>query len=180
MSAVNPASVVNPAGMSQIPPPSAIGPGAILTSNTNGPLAVGPGFGSNNNRGNQQYSKLPVLVLEVHVLIIHQPKLATIAHMATTTTDSMPSLTKSRHIRASLRPTLHPMEGDTVPPHPRLDTLPRVTTRRVLASLLLPTPPLHSQLTLLVAIKVRLARVPILVAKLLPHLSTRLASTRPC
>ncbi|KAE8872147.1 hypothetical protein CFE70_006140 [Pyrenophora teres f. teres 0-1] len=55
MSAVNPASVVNPAGMSQIPPPSAIGPGAILTSSTNGPLAVGPGFGSSNTRGNQQY-----------------------------------------------------------------------------------------------------------------------------
>lgn len=109
MSAVNPASVVNPAGMSQIPPPSAIGPGAILTSNTNGPLAVGPGFGSNNNnnnnRGNQQYSKFPVLVLKVHVLIIHQPKLATLVHMATTTTDFMPFRIKSHHIRASLRTT---------------------------------------------------------------------------
>ena len=57
MSAVNPASVVNPAGMSQIPPPSAIGPGAILTSNTNAPLSVGPGFGSNTNRPAQQYGK---------------------------------------------------------------------------------------------------------------------------
>lgn len=57
MSAVNPASVVNPAGMSQIPPPSAIGPGAILTSNTNAPLSVGPGFGSNTNRPAQQYSE---------------------------------------------------------------------------------------------------------------------------
>ncbi|RMZ73799.1 psp1 domain-containing [Pyrenophora seminiperda CCB06] len=56
MSAVNPASVVNPAGMSQIPPPSAIGPGAILNAHANGPLAVGPGFGSNNHRGNQQYT----------------------------------------------------------------------------------------------------------------------------
>ncbi|EUC43849.1 hypothetical protein COCMIDRAFT_99827 [Bipolaris oryzae ATCC 44560] len=55
MSAVNPASVVNPAGMSQIPPPSAIGPGAIITSNTNAPLSVGPGFGSNTNRPAQQY-----------------------------------------------------------------------------------------------------------------------------
>lgn len=57
MSAVNPASVVNPAGISHIPPPSAIGPGAILTSNTNAPLSVGPGFGSNTNRAVQQYGK---------------------------------------------------------------------------------------------------------------------------
>ena len=75
MSAVNPASVVNPAGMSQIPPPSAIGPGAILTANTNGPLAVGPGFGSNNNnnnnRGNQQYSKSTVVVIHVCMLTIN-------------------------------------------------------------------------------------------------------------
>ncbi|KAF1834350.1 PSP1 domain-containing protein [Decorospora gaudefroyi] len=56
MSAVNPASVVNPAGMSQVPPPSAIGPGAILNSNnTNAPHAVGPGFGSNTRRSNQQH-----------------------------------------------------------------------------------------------------------------------------
>lgn len=56
MSAVNPASVVNPAGMSQIPPPSAIGPGAVLNSNAaNASLAVGPGFGSNNYRSNEQY-----------------------------------------------------------------------------------------------------------------------------
>ncbi len=56
MSAVNPASVVNPAGLTQIPPPSAIGPGAILNSNaTNAPLPVGPGFGSGNHRSNEQY-----------------------------------------------------------------------------------------------------------------------------
>ncbi|KAJ4371541.1 hypothetical protein N0V83_004760 [Neocucurbitaria cava] len=58
MSAVNPASVVNPAGLTQIPPPSAIGPGAILNSNTtNAPLSVGPGFGSNNYRSNEQYGR---------------------------------------------------------------------------------------------------------------------------
>ncbi|KAF2830760.1 PSP1-domain-containing protein [Ophiobolus disseminans] len=60
MSAVNPASVVNPAGMMQVQPPSAIGPGAILHSNAaygGSSLAVGPGFGSgfstghNNHRG---------------------------------------------------------------------------------------------------------------------------------
>lgn len=56
MSAVNPASVVNPAGMAQVPPPSAIGPGAILPSNTNTPLPVGPGFGSNMNRHGQHYN----------------------------------------------------------------------------------------------------------------------------
>ncbi|KAF1944768.1 PSP1-domain-containing protein [Clathrospora elynae] len=55
MSAVNPASVVNPAGSSHIPPPSAIGPGAILNSNNaTAPLAVGPGFGSNNRRSTEQ------------------------------------------------------------------------------------------------------------------------------
>ncbi|KAL6708975.1 hypothetical protein ACN47E_002102 [Coniothyrium glycines] len=55
MSAVNPASVVNPAGMSQIPPPSAIGPGAVLNASAaNAPLAVGPGFGSNNYRSSEQ------------------------------------------------------------------------------------------------------------------------------
>jgi len=58
MSAVNPASVVNPAGMTQIPPPSAIGPGAVLSSGaSNTPLAVGPGFGSSNQRSNEQYSE---------------------------------------------------------------------------------------------------------------------------
>ncbi|KAI4607941.1 hypothetical protein J4E80_009337 [Alternaria sp. BMP 0032] len=58
MSAVNPASVVNPAGMSQIPPPSAIGPGAIITSNSgNASSSVGPGFGSNTHRPAQQYGQ---------------------------------------------------------------------------------------------------------------------------
>jgi hypothetical protein len=53
MSAVNPASVVNPAGLMQVQPPSAVGPGAILHSNVaNTSLAVGPGFGSNNNNNN--------------------------------------------------------------------------------------------------------------------------------
>ncbi|KAF2020903.1 hypothetical protein BU24DRAFT_456929 [Aaosphaeria arxii CBS 175.79] len=50
MSAVNPASVVNPAGTSQIQPPSAIGPGAILHNRSpNSAAAVGPGFGSSAN-----------------------------------------------------------------------------------------------------------------------------------
>ncbi|KAH7083393.1 hypothetical protein BKA63DRAFT_403127 [Paraphoma chrysanthemicola] len=59
MSAVNPASVINPAGFSQVQPPSAIGPGAILHSNTtHAPLTVGPGFGNNNqHRGNDQYGR---------------------------------------------------------------------------------------------------------------------------
>ncbi|KAF3008506.1 hypothetical protein E8E13_005553 [Curvularia kusanoi] len=51
MSAVNPASVMNQAGMTRFQPPSAIGPGAIVQSNNANPsLAVGPGFGGNNNR----------------------------------------------------------------------------------------------------------------------------------
>lgn len=61
MSAVNPASVVNPVGMMQIPPPSAIGPGAIIHSSApNASLPVGPGFGSNTYRPNEQYGKPPV------------------------------------------------------------------------------------------------------------------------
>ncbi|KAJ4312908.1 hypothetical protein N0V94_007209 [Neodidymelliopsis sp. IMI 364377] len=57
MSAVNPASVVNPSGMMQIPPPSAIGPGAIMNSGTgNSSLPVGPGFG-NNHRPNEHYGR---------------------------------------------------------------------------------------------------------------------------
>jgi hypothetical protein len=52
MSAVNPASVVNPAGLMQVQPPSAVGPGAIMHSNAaNTSHAVGPGFGNNNQRG---------------------------------------------------------------------------------------------------------------------------------
>jgi hypothetical protein len=47
MSAVNPASVVNPTGQTQIQPPSAIGPGAIVHPRTpNAPVSVG-GFGNN-------------------------------------------------------------------------------------------------------------------------------------
>jgi hypothetical protein len=61
MSAVNPASVVNPAGMAQVPPPSAIGPGAIMNAHGNAPLAVGPGFGSTTHRPRQQYGKLTSL-----------------------------------------------------------------------------------------------------------------------
>ncbi|KAF1930113.1 uncharacterized protein M421DRAFT_3868 [Didymella exigua CBS 183.55] len=59
MSAVNPASVVNPAGLMQIPPPSAIGPGAIITpGNDNSSLPVGPGFGGNNSqRSNEHYGR---------------------------------------------------------------------------------------------------------------------------
>ncbi|KAF2204545.1 hypothetical protein GQ43DRAFT_469018 [Delitschia confertaspora ATCC 74209] len=58
MSAVNPASVVNPTGLMQVPPPSAIGPGAIIHSNSpNASLPVGPGFGSPSYRGNEQYGR---------------------------------------------------------------------------------------------------------------------------
>ena len=58
MSAVNPASVINPAGMMQVQPPSAIGPGAILHNNAaHASFAVGPGFGHNQHRGNAQYGK---------------------------------------------------------------------------------------------------------------------------
>jgi hypothetical protein len=57
MSAVNPASVVNPNGQTQIQPPSAIGPGAILhTRTTNAPASVG-GFGSNAFRATEQHGK---------------------------------------------------------------------------------------------------------------------------
>ncbi|KAF2465528.1 PSP1-domain-containing protein [Lindgomyces ingoldianus] len=57
MSAVNPASVVNPAGLMQVPPPSAIGPGAILHSTAQHPsVPVGPGFGTYRS-GQQQYSR---------------------------------------------------------------------------------------------------------------------------
>lgn len=58
MSAVNPASVVNPSGVMQIPPPSAIGPGAIINpGNATSSLPVGPGFGNNHNRSNEHYGK---------------------------------------------------------------------------------------------------------------------------
>lgn len=58
MSAVNPASVVNPNGLMHIPPPSAIGPGAILPSGAqNASLSVGPGFGHNAYRPNEHYGK---------------------------------------------------------------------------------------------------------------------------
>jgi hypothetical protein len=56
MSAVNPASVVNPSGQTQIQPPSAIGPGAIVHPRTpNAPASVG-GFG-NNAFQNEQYGE---------------------------------------------------------------------------------------------------------------------------
>lgn len=58
MSAVNPASVVNPAGLMQVQPPSAIGPGAIMHNSAgNSSLQVGPGFGSNQQRSGEQYGK---------------------------------------------------------------------------------------------------------------------------
>ena len=78
------------------------------------------------------------------------------------------------------RPTLRLMAEDTDLLPLLLAMLPRATTRRVLAHPSLRTPPLHSQLTPRVATKVQLAPVPMLVAKPLPPLSTRLASTRPC
>jgi hypothetical protein len=59
MSAVNPASVVNPAGVMQVQPPSAVGPGAIVHSNAaNASLAVGPGFGNNNHRGKSRSQQI--------------------------------------------------------------------------------------------------------------------------
>jgi hypothetical protein len=58
MSAINPASVINPAGNMQVQPPSAVGPGAIIHSHAgNSSFAVGPGFGSNNHRAHQQFGK---------------------------------------------------------------------------------------------------------------------------
>jgi hypothetical protein len=57
MSAINPASCVNPAGNMQVQPPSAVGPGAIMHSNANASLAVGPGFGHNNHHRAGQYGK---------------------------------------------------------------------------------------------------------------------------
>lgn len=61
MSAVNPASVVNPAGM-QIKPPSAIGPGAIVPNNApNASLSVGPLFGNSSYRSNEQFGKYTVV-----------------------------------------------------------------------------------------------------------------------
>ena len=64
MSAVNPASVVNPSGIMQVPPPTAIGPGAILHSHSaNASLPVGPGFGSSGFRQNEQYGTSLGLVL---------------------------------------------------------------------------------------------------------------------
>ena len=51
MSAVNPASVINPAGIMSVQPPSAIGPGAIV-HNAGRPQGVGYGFGNNNNNNN--------------------------------------------------------------------------------------------------------------------------------
>ena len=53
MSAVNPASVVNPAGLMQLGPPSAIGPGAILHPRVPSALSVGPGFGNTPYRAEQ-------------------------------------------------------------------------------------------------------------------------------
>lgn len=60
MSAVNPASVVNPAtpNAMRIPPPSAIGPGAIIKPGSgNSSLPVGPGFGAGYQSTNRQYSR---------------------------------------------------------------------------------------------------------------------------
>lgn len=72
MSAVNPASVVNPAGLNQIQPPSAIGPGAIIhTRTTNAPTAIGPGFGNQTYRQQPQQpqqpprGKLPIIDISV-------------------------------------------------------------------------------------------------------------------
>ncbi|KAH5009958.1 hypothetical protein HBI74_203110 [Parastagonospora nodorum] len=58
MSAINPASVINPAGNMQVQPPSAVGPGAIMRSHAgNSSFAVGPGFGNNNHRAHHQYGR---------------------------------------------------------------------------------------------------------------------------
>ena len=55
MSAVNPASVVNPNGQTQIQPPSAIGPGAIVHTRTPNAPSSAPvgGFGNNAFRTEQ-------------------------------------------------------------------------------------------------------------------------------
>jgi hypothetical protein len=69
MSAINPASVINPAGNMQVQPPSAVGPGAIVHAHGgNASYAVGPGFGSNNNnqRPNQQYGKSCSFLSHIH------------------------------------------------------------------------------------------------------------------
>jgi hypothetical protein len=56
MSAVNPASVVNPNGQTQIQPPSAIGPGAITHTHTPNASASVGGFGNQAFR-TEQYGK---------------------------------------------------------------------------------------------------------------------------
>jgi hypothetical protein len=60
MSAINPASCVNPAGNMQVQPPSAVGPGAIMRSNANSSLAVGPGFGHRAAQYGKLISSLPI------------------------------------------------------------------------------------------------------------------------
>jgi hypothetical protein len=58
MSAINPASVVNPGGSMPVQPPSAVGPGAIMHHSAyNTSLAVGPGFGNGGHRAHDQYGE---------------------------------------------------------------------------------------------------------------------------
>jgi hypothetical protein len=67
MSAINPASVINPAGNMQVQPPSAVGPGAIMHAHGgNASFAVGPGFGNNSHRPHQQYGNFHPLHFIIH------------------------------------------------------------------------------------------------------------------
>ena len=97
MSAVNPASVVNPAGLMQIPPPSAIGPGAIMHSgNGNSSLPVGPGFGNSNYRSNEHYGKCSCKLMWVYEANNIQVAAVTTQIRAIMTMATLPSLTSFR------------------------------------------------------------------------------------
>lgn len=62
MSAINPASVINPADRMNVQPPSAVGPGAIMHRNGGySSYSVG-GFGNSGYRGNGQYGTFKLLL----------------------------------------------------------------------------------------------------------------------
>jgi hypothetical protein len=113
MSAVNPASVVNPAGLIQIQPPSAIGPGAILHSGAgNTSMPVGLGFGSNvsnnNRRSQEQFGMLHTF--HIHSTQLIQPQVATVNRLPRTHTRTarIPSHTRFPTTLLSLRSTWLP------------------------------------------------------------------------
>jgi hypothetical protein len=62
MSAINPASVINPADRMNVQPPSAVGPGAIMHRHAGQPSYSVGGFGNNNYRGNNQYGEFFLFV----------------------------------------------------------------------------------------------------------------------